>query len=66
MAKIVTQLCPNWNLTHNLLIASPMPYRYVTVPPLGESWKINTTGGMTAVAEASTAWVCHFLSGSEI
>jgi len=27
LPKVVTQLCPGGNWTHELLIASPMPYR---------------------------------------
>jgi len=33
LPKVVTQLCPGVNLTHDLLIASPMPYRFATAPP---------------------------------
>ena len=30
LPKVVTQLCPGGNWTHDLLIASPTPYRYTT------------------------------------
>ena len=33
LTKVVTQICLGMNQTHNLLIASPMPYRYATAPP---------------------------------
>jgi len=39
-----TQLCPDGNCTHDLLITSPTPYRYVTVPSLHNvsKWKQRT------------------------
>jgi len=33
LPKVVMQLCPGGNWTHELLIASPTPYRYATVAP---------------------------------
>jgi len=32
-SKVVTQLCTSENRTHDLLIASPVPYCYATMPP---------------------------------
>jgi len=34
LPKVVTQLTPRANLTHNLLIASPTPYCYATALPI--------------------------------
>jgi len=34
LPKVVTQLSPGQNWTHDLLIARPTPYRYATVPPI--------------------------------
>jgi len=33
LPKVVTQLCPGGNWTHDLLITSPTFYRYATAPP---------------------------------
>ena len=33
LPKVVTQLCSGGNWTNELLIASPTPYRYATMPP---------------------------------
>jgi len=34
LTKVVMQLCPGCNWTHDLLIASPTPYHYTTTPPV--------------------------------
>jgi len=41
LPKVVTQLCDCANWTHNLLIASPTLYRYVTMPPLPKLFSEN-------------------------
>ena len=45
LPKVVQQLCLSGNSSHDLLIASPMPYRYTTSPPkyLYTSQKTTTT-----------------------
>ena len=44
LPKVFTQLCPSGNWTHNLLISSPVPYFYATVPPIWlqlSRWELN-------------------------
>ena len=38
LPRVVTQLCPSVNWTHDLLITSATPYRYATVPPIWLIW----------------------------
>jgi len=57
LPKVVTQLCPGGNWTHNLLISSRMPYRYASV-----EYSFLVTGRLTVRwCEMSSFMLSSFL-----
>ena len=51
LPTVVTQECPIWDRTRDLLIARPMPYRCATTPPLETHNALESSA-----SEVTTLW----------